>query len=137
MRGVASALLGVENEVNLLDMEASIEHLARGTPGGVDCMLVVVEPYYRAMETAGRIVPLAQELGIKRLLGIANKIRDPEDARAIRDYCRGKDLELAIEIPFDDAVRSADRRGHALIDDAPDSPTARAVADLAAQLYGG
>ena len=54
MRGVASALLGVENEVNLLDMEASIEHLARGTPGGVDSMLVVVEPYYRAMETAGR-----------------------------------------------------------------------------------
>ncbi len=134
MRGVASALLGVENEVNLLDMEASIEHLARGTPGGVDCMLVVVEPYYRAMETAGRIVPLAQELGIKRLLGIANKIRDPEDARAIRDYCRGKGLELAVEIAFDDDVRAADRNGKALLDHAPHSTTARAVADLARQL---
>jgi CO dehydrogenase maturation factor len=137
VRGIASALLGVENEVNLLDMEASIEHLARGTPGGVDCMLVVVEPYYRAMETAGRIVPLAKELGITRLLGIANKVRDTEDSRAIRDYCRSKDLDLAIEIPFDDAVRRADRQGHALIDDSPDSATARAVADLAVQLYGG
>ncbi len=135
MRGVASALLGVPNEVNLLDMEASIEHLARGTPGGVDCMLVVVEPYYRAMETAGRIVPLAKELGIARILGIANKVRDGEDARAIRDYCRAKGRELAVEIPFDDAVRAADRRGRALIDDAPDSATARAVGDLARQLY--
>lgn len=134
MRGVASALLGVENEVNLLDMEASLEHLARGTPGGVDCMLVVVEPYYRAMETAGRIVPLARELGITRLLGIANKVRDAEDSRAIRDYAQAKGLELAIEIPFDDAVRAADRRGRSLIDHAPDSPTARAVADLARQL---
>lgn len=134
MRGVASALLGVENEVNLLDMEASLEHLARGTPGGVDCMLVVVEPYYRAMETAGRIVPLARELGIGRLLGIANKVRDGEDSRAIRDYARSKGLELAIEIPFDDAVRAADRRGLSLIDHAPDSATARAVADLARQL---
>ncbi|HEX4745002.1 MAG TPA: hypothetical protein VFW12_10090 [Candidatus Limnocylindria bacterium] len=135
MRGVASALLGVENEVNLLDMEASIEHLARGTPGGVDCMLVVVEPYYRAMETAGRIVPLARELGIGRVLGIANKLRDGEDARAIRDYCAAKGLELAIEIPFDEAVRAADRRGRALIDEAPDSATARAVAELARQLH--
>lgn len=134
MRGVASALLGVENEVNLLDMEASIEHLARGTPGGVDCMLVVVEPYYRAMETAGRIVPLAKELGIKRVLGIANKLRDDEDARAIRDYCRSKGLELAIEVPFDEAVRAADRRGRALIDDAPGSATVRVVGELARQL---
>ena len=134
MRGVASALLGAPNEVNLLDMEASIEHLARGTPGGVDCMLVVVEPYYRAMETAGRIVPLARELGITRVLGIANKLRDGEDGRAIRDYCASKGLELAVEIPFDDAVRAADRRGRALIDEAPDSATARAVADLARQL---
>ena len=134
MRGVASALLGTPNEVNLLDMEASIEHLARGTPGGVDCMLVVVEPYYRAMETAGRIVPLARELGIGRVLGIANKIRDAEDARAIRDYCASKALELAVEIPFDDAVRAADRRGRSLIDDAPGSATVRAVADLARQL---
>src|SRR5688572_21699647 len=101
-------------------MEASIEHLARGTPGGVDCMLVVVQ--------------LARELGVGRVLGSANKIRDGEDARAIRDYCASKGLELAVEIPFDDAVRAADRRGRSLIDEAPDSATVRVVADLARQL---
>lgn len=135
MRGVASALLDVENDVNLLDMEASIEHLSRGTPGGVDTMLVVVEPYYRALETAGRIAPLAAELGIPRVLAIANKIRDEEDARVIRDYCRAKGLELALEIPYDEAVRDADRRGRALMDHAPSAPTVRAVERLAQQLH--
>jgi CO dehydrogenase maturation factor len=134
VRGVAGALLGVENEVNLLDMEASIEHLGRGTPGEVDDLLVVVEPYYRALETAGRIAPLARELGIGRILAVANKIRDDEDARVIREYLSGHGIELVAEIPFDDAVRDADRRGLSLIDVAPESDSVRAMTTLAARL---
>lgn len=128
---MAGALLGANNDVNVLDMEASIEHLSRGTPGEVDRLLVVVEPYYRALETAGRIAPLARELGIPSVLAIANKIRDEEDARLIRDYCRAHDLELAIEIAFDEDVRNADRQGRSLIDAAPDATTVRAVRELA------
>ncbi len=134
MRGVASALLGVENEVTLLDMEASIEHLSRSTPQGAETLLVVVEPYYRALETAGRIAPLARELGIPRLLAIANKIRDAEDARVIREYCAAHQLELAAEIPYDEAVREADRRGRALIDHAPEAHSVNAMRALAEQL---
>lgn len=134
MRGVASALLGVENEVTLLDMEASIEHLGRATPQGADALLVVVEPYYRALEAAARIAPLARELEIPRVLAIANKLRDDEDARIIREYARAHDLELACEIPYDEAVRDADRRGRALIDHAPESRSVKAMRGLAAQL---
>ena len=133
MRGLASALLGVENEVTLLDMEASIEHLSRSTPQGAETLLVVVEPYYRALETAGRIVPLARDLGIPNLLAIANKVRDAEDERVIRDYCRSHQLELAAEIPYDEAVRDADRRGRALIDHAPEADSVKAMRSLAAQ----
>ena len=131
MRGVSSALLGAASDVTLLDMEASIEHLGRATPQGADVLLVVVEPYYRALETAGRIAPLARELGIPRLVAIANKLRDAEDARVIRDYCAAHALELGAEIPYDDAVREADRRGRALLDTAPESASVRAVRDLA------
>ncbi len=134
MRGLASALLGVDDEVTLLDMEASIEHLSRATPQGAETLLVVVEPYYRALETAARIAPLARELGIPRLLAVANKIRDAEDARVIRDYCHTHEFELVAEIPYDEAVRDADRRGRALIDHAPDSESVRAMRGLAAQL---
>ena len=115
-------------------MEASIEHLGRGTPGGVDSLLIVVEPYYRALETAGRIAPLARELGIRGVFAVANKLRDDEDGRVIREYCGSHDIDLALEIPFDEDVRDADRLGRAVIDHAPDGTHVRAVRELANQL---
>ncbi|HUQ16563.1 MAG TPA: hypothetical protein VM070_02130 [Candidatus Saccharimonadales bacterium] len=134
MRGVSAAILPDDDAVSLLDMEASIEHLGRATPQGVDVMLVVVEPYYRALETASRIAPLAKQLGIPRLLTIANKVRDGEDSRVIREFCRSHDLDLALEIPFDEAVREADRQGRALIDVSPDAITVQKVRELAGAL---
>ena len=122
------------NDISLLDMEASIEHLGRATPQGVDILFVVVEPYYRALETASRIAPLARDLGIPRLITIANKVRDVEDARVIRDFCVAHDLEIGLELPFDDAVRDADRQGRALMDVAPDSTTVTAIRAFARQI---
>ena len=122
------------SDISLLDMEASIEHLGRATPQGVDVLFVVVEPYYRALETASRIAPLARDLGIPRLLTIANKVRDAEDARVIRDFCKAHDLELGLELPYDESVRDADRQGRALIDVAPNSTTVAAVRAFAKEL---
>ena len=122
------------SDVSLLDMEASIEHLGRATPQGVDVLFVVVEPYYRALETASRIAPLARQLGIPRLLTIANKVRDGEDSRVIRDFCASHELDLVLEVPFDEAVRDADRQGRALIDVTPDSITVQKVRELARAL---
>lgn len=122
------------NDVSLLDMEASIEHLGRATPQGVDVLFVVTEPYYRALETASRIAPLARDLGIPRLVTIANKIRDDEDARVIREFCRAHDLELGLELPFDERVREADRQGRALMDVAPDSSTVQRIRAFAREV---
>ena len=99
-----------------MDMEASIEHMSRGTVRYVDALLVVVEPYYRSLETAGRIIPLAEGLGIKRIYGIANKLRSPQDEEAVRAYCRSHNLQLIATIPFDENVVEADRTGRAVID---------------------
>lgn len=123
-----------DDGVSLLDMEASIEHLGRATPQGVDALLIVVEPYYRALETASRIAPLARQLGIPRLLTVANKVRDAEDSRVIREFCRAHDLDLAIEVPFDEAVRDADRQGRSLIDVSPEATTVQKVRELAGLL---
>ncbi len=99
-----------------MDMEASIEHMSRGTVRYVDALLVVLEPYYRSMEAAGRTVPLARGLGIERIYGIANKLRSSEDGEAVAAYCRNHALELIAKIPFDDSVVEADRTGRAVID---------------------
>jgi CO dehydrogenase maturation factor len=119
------------DEVTILDTEASIEHLSRGTVRNVDALLVVTEPYYRSLETAGRVVPLARELGIERVWVIANKVRDERDRAAIHAYAGSHDLEILGIVPYDERVAEADRRGRALVDHDPTSPAVVAIAALA------
>jgi len=65
-------------------MEAGIEHLGRGTAEGVDGLIVVVEPTMRSIETALRIKSLANDLKIKRVFVVGNKIRSRENIDFIR-----------------------------------------------------
>ena len=122
---------GQPNTTHILDMEASVEHLSRGTVRNVDALLVVVEPYYRSLVTAERIVPLARELGIARVMLVANKVRGDRDSAEIDDFSGRHGFEVLGRVPFDDHVVDADRRGRALIDHAPDSPAVLAIEQLA------
>ncbi len=114
-------------DVTILDTEASIEHLSRGTVGSVDALLVVVEPYFRALETLGRTVPLARELGIPATYVVANKVRSDWDESTIREYSDRLDVEVLGMIPFDEAVAQADRDNRSLIDTQPSSPAITAM----------
>ena len=131
MRGILGELVAGAGEVTIMDMEASLEHLSRGTVRYVDALLIVVEPYYRALETAGRTVPLARGLGLERIYGVANKLRGAQDEGAVVTYCRNHDLELVARIPFDESVLEADRVGRALIDYDLTSPVIEEVSRLA------
>src|SRR5215470_12043453 len=102
------------DDVTILDMEASLEHLARGTVRHADALLVVTEPYYRSLETTGRLVPLARDLGIKDVWVVANKVRSEHDEAAIGEYCDRHGLSLQSTIPFDEAITEADRTGRSL-----------------------
>jgi CO dehydrogenase maturation factor len=140
VRGVIAQLEGgaetgvAERDVHVIDMEASIEHLSRGTLRYVDALLIVVEPYFRALETAARTVKLARDLQIPHLFAVANKVRSPQDEQAVRDYCAGHDLPVMAVVPFDEEVTRADRAGAALFDAAPESAAVRAVAALVEEL---
>ena len=127
-------LIEQANQFTIIDMEASVEHMSRGTVRHVDTVLVVLEPYYRSLETAGRMVPLARGLGIQRVYGVANKLRSAADEAAVADYCAKHDIELVARIPFDEAIVEADRAGNALIDHRPDSPAMVAIRELAGRL---
>lgn len=131
MRSIVGEIVSNSSDVTVMDMEASIEHLSRGTLRHVDALFVVLEPYYRSLETAGRIVPLARELGIKHIFGIANKLRSPEDEEAVEAYCRNHDLELVAKIPFDDNVTEADRTGRSIIDYDAASPIVEELSHVA------
>jgi CO dehydrogenase maturation factor len=122
---------GTTDDVTILDMEASLEHLARGTVRHADVLLVVTEPYYRSLETTGRLVPLARDLGIKQVWVVGNKVRNDREAAAITEYCERHDLVLIATVPFDDAITEADQSGRSLIDVSPDSPAVAAIGNLA------
>jgi CO dehydrogenase maturation factor len=64
LKVLVSHLILARNEFVVLDMEAGLEHLGRGTAQAVDKMIVVVEPGSRSVETARQIKRLsAQEYG--------------------------------------------------------------------------
>ncbi len=87
----------------ILDMEAGIEHLGRGTAIGVDAMVVVVEPSRTSIETAHRIRKLAGDIGIRRIAVAGNKVQSAEEERFIRDNTDG--LELLGFLSYSEAIR--------------------------------
>jgi CO dehydrogenase maturation factor len=122
VRSIVGEIVSGSRDVTVLDMEASLEHMSRGTVRHTDVLLVVLEPYYRALETAGRTLPLARDLGIPGIYGIANKLRGAQDEEAVRAYCRNHGLALIAAIPFDESVVEADRMGRAVVDYGMSSP---------------
>lgn len=122
------------NDITLLDMEASIEHLSRGTLRHVDVLLLITEPYYRALETVGRMAPLARELGIKHMYVVANKVRGSRDKEAISRYCAEHELEVIASLPFDDEVLEADQSGKPILDAHPETPYVKVVEQLVDRL---
>ena len=136
MRGLLAEILSSEADVAVVDMEAGLEHLSRsgGTLRHVDQLLVVVEPYAKAVETARRTVLLARELGIPRVSAVASKVRDERERELVERLCKDEDCALAAVIPYDDEVRLADREGLPPIEAAPQGTMVRAVETLADSL---
>ena len=137
VRGLLGEIVASAEDVAVVDMEAGLEHLSRGTTRHADVVVAVLEPYFRSLETGARVMALAGELGVKRVLAVANKVHGEADREAIELFCRGRGIELLGVVPHDDAVLVADREGAALLDSAPASPVVRAVEALADRLLAG
>ena len=117
LRNLVTHLLVARNEVVILDMEAGIEHLGRGTAGAVDAFIVVVEPVRRSLDTAARIHRLAQDIGVPRFLLVGNKVLGDDDLAFIAEHSDG--MPLAGYFPVDERVSLADREGIPVYDAVP------------------
>jgi CO dehydrogenase maturation factor len=133
-RQLTEHLIVERDELVVMDMEAGIEHLSRGTARFMDAMLMVAEPYLKALETVSRVDSLAKELGIKRTYVVANKIREPLDKKLVEDFCTKNHLELLATIPYDERVVEADRKGKAPLDFSARSEAIAAIAGLGVKL---
>ena len=96
----------------IIDMEAGIEHLGRGTVKYADGMVIIVEPTLNSMGTAKKIINLSEDIGLKKVYVVGNKVANEEEEMFIREHF---DDILGI-IPFDHKVREAEMDGTALVD---------------------
>lgn len=109
LKSLVRHLVLARDEAIVLDMEAGLEHLGRGTAMAVDRLLVVVEPGRRSIETAHHIRKLAGDIGLKKLGFVGNKIRSESDEAFLKENL--SDFEFVGFIPFTMGIIEADLEG--------------------------
>ena len=102
------------DDVVILDMEAGLEHLGRGTTESMEQFIVVIEPGARSVQTYKNVKRLAEDLGIKQVRVVANKVRGPEDEAFIQAKIPPEDLLGMIH--YNTEVMDADRQGKSPFD---------------------
>ncbi|MFH1349634.1 MAG: carbon monoxide dehydrogenase accessory protein CooC [Pseudomonadota bacterium] len=109
LKNLVRHLVLARDEAIILDMEAGLEHLGRGTAMAVDRLIVVVEPGRRSIETARQIHHLAQDVGIKNLSLVGNKIRSEKDKEFLTKNMAN--FHFLGFIPFRSEIIEADLEG--------------------------
>lgn len=117
LKAILSSLTYRKNDVVIMDMEAGLEHLGRGTAANMDRFVVVVEPGARSVQTYHNVKRLASDLGVKRVQVAANKIRDERDEEFIRQSIPPEDLLGFIH--YNPDIMDADRQGKSPYDFSP------------------
>ncbi len=117
LRRLISHLILRSNEIVILDMEAGIEHLTRGTASGVNAFIVVAEPGQRSLQTARHVEGLAKGLGIKNVFVVGNKIKRETDKEFIAGNLPG--MKVLGFMSYSDDTIKADLDGKSPYDASP------------------
>ncbi len=105
LRAILRHAIFKRKDVLILDMEAGIEHLGRGTARGVDLLIAVIEPGTRSLETLERIEKLGKDIGIERMAVVVNKYMESEDVKKLLERVKYPILGY---IPFSECFIKAD-----------------------------
>ena len=114
LKRLISHLVLHSDDVVIMDMEAGLEHLGRGTAQDMEQFVVVIEPGARSIQTYKNVKRLATQLGIKHVRVVANKVRNEEDEAYIRERIPEEDLLGFMH--YNQDVIDADRQGRAPYD---------------------
>ena len=106
LKALINHLVLYEKDLVIMDMEAGIEHLGRGTAQGVDRLLIVVEPGQRSIETADKVRQLTQDIGLKNISAVGSKVRNVDQEKFLKDNLG--EIPLIGIIPFSEEIARAD-----------------------------
>jgi CO dehydrogenase maturation factor len=109
LKALVTHIVLLRDEVVVMDMEAGIEHLGRGTASAMDKLIVVVEPGQRSLETARNIKVLAAQIGLTKVYLVGNKIRGAADREFLEKHVT--DFKWLGFIPYEEAIIEADLEG--------------------------
>ena len=128
-------LIVERNEVVILDMDAGIEHLGRGTAERVDTLLVVSDANRKSLEVAKTICRMAKDSAIRQVGIVGNRIASPAQEQAVRTFSEKNGISILAMIPFDKEVSDNGITGAPV--DEERSCAIREIARLAVALDSG
>lgn len=111
VRSLLRSLLVKEDQTVILDMEAGVEHLGRGTAERMDTMIVVTDATRKALETARTIHGIASAAGMARICLLGNRIADERQQDRVRQFAQEHGLSVLGMIPFDPRIAEAEIAG--------------------------
>jgi CO dehydrogenase maturation factor len=117
LKSLVSHLVLGRSEVVIMDMDAGVENLGRGTAKAVDAFIIVVEPGQRSFQTARAIQRLAKDLGVKKCYIVGSKTHDDDERKFIIDSM--SDFEVLGFLNYHPEVSEADRLGKSVFETAP------------------
>ncbi len=106
LKALVTHLVLYQKDMVLMDMEAGIEHLGRGTAQGVDRLVIVVEPGRRSIETAAKVKQLTEDIGLTKVVAVGSKVRNKEQEEFLRKNLDG--IPLVGILPFSEEIAKAD-----------------------------
>lgn len=130
LKALVSHLVLYHKDMVIMDMEAGIEHLGRGTAQGVDRLIIVVEPGRRSIETAAKVRQLTQDIGLERVVAVGSKVRNEKEEEFLRNNLDG--IPLIGILPFSEEIARADLESRPPSLDNPQ--ISQAIAEIAGRL---
>jgi CO dehydrogenase maturation factor len=111
LRALLSHLIVQRDEVVIVDMEAGVEHLGRATVRSVNALIVIVEPGSKSIQTAFQVKKLADDIGLKSIYAVGNKVSSGGHKTLIEKGLDG--IPVLGFISYNDRVLNADIEGRA------------------------
>ncbi|KXB07430.1 hypothetical protein AKJ52_00345 [candidate division MSBL1 archaeon SCGC-AAA382C18] len=135
LRALLRHLARGEKDAIVLDMEAGIEHLGRGTADSVDKIIIVVEPGQKSINTARRIKELASDIGVNDFAGVINKVRDSEKEKVVRNKLKELDISVLGVLPYDESFVDADLEGNSPIEYSEKSKGIKSIEEVKNKIF--
>jgi CO dehydrogenase maturation factor len=111
IRALLRHLVVERDEAVILDMEAGVEHMGRGTAKHVDTLLIVADANVKSLEIAKSIHDLASSADMERIFLVGNKVGNGSQEDTIRSYAEENHLKILDLVPFDQKVVEAEMHG--------------------------